>query len=45
MEQAKKAIANTAGMDMNEALRLLRDHARMHNEGLHPTAGRIGGSA
>lgn len=41
IEQAKGVIAHTSGVDMNEAFRMLRDHARAHNEGLHETAGRI----
>lgn len=41
IEQAKGVIAHTAGVDMKEAFRLLRNHARAHNEGLHEAAGRI----
>ena len=41
IEQAKGVIAHTAGVDMNEAFSLLRNHARAHNEGLHETASRI----
>jgi GAF domain-containing protein len=41
IEQAKGVIAQTAGVDMDEAFRRLRDHARAHNEGLQETARRI----
>jgi AmiR/NasT family two-component response regulator len=41
IEQAKGVIAHTSGVDMEEAFRLLRNHARAHNEALHETASRI----
>ncbi|UEL28841.1 GAF and ANTAR domain-containing protein [Pseudarthrobacter sp. L1SW] len=41
IEQAKGVIAHTSGVDMEGAFRLLRKHARAHNEALHETAGRI----
>ncbi|WP_066290861.1 GAF and ANTAR domain-containing protein [Arthrobacter sp. B6] len=41
IEQAKGVIAHTAGVGMEEAFNLLRNHARAHSEGLHETASRI----
>ena len=38
IEQAKGVIAHTAGVDMEEAFRRLRDYARANNQSLHDTA-------
>lgn len=41
IEQAKGVIAQTAGVDMEEAFSRLRNHARANSQSLHVTAGRI----
>ena len=41
IEQAKGVIAQTAAVDMEEAFRRLRDHARTNNQSLHDTAQHI----
>lgn len=41
IEQAKGVIAHTAGVDMDQAFSLLRNHARANSQSLHVTAGRI----
>lgn len=41
IEQAKGVIAHTAGVDMDQAFNLLRNHARANSQSLHVTAGRI----
>lgn len=41
IEQAKGVIAHTAGVDMDQAFNLLRNHARTNRQSLHVTAGRV----
>ncbi|WP_105031818.1 GAF and ANTAR domain-containing protein [Arthrobacter ruber] len=41
IEQAKGVISHTAGVDMSEAFRRLRNYARSHNQTLHDTAAQV----